>query len=183
MADPIETLEVELPHEVEDVPSDFFAAGVLRLGKFVSLLFLLSMMILIFEVVMRYVFHSPTQWVHETTIFICAICFVFGGLHAVSRDGHIRIVLIYDYLGPTIRRRVDIGIYTVCAFSTAMFSYAVWPTVVGSFYAPSGEFRMITSGSAWNPPFPALLRAFLFVALVAMTIQFALLVLKLFKGK
>ncbi|WP_417259947.1 TRAP transporter small permease subunit [Celeribacter sp.] len=183
MTDPNEIPNVELPHETEDVPSDFFAAGVLWLGKFFSLLFLLSMTILIFEVVMRYVFHSPTKWVHETTIFICAICFVFGGLHAVSRDGHIRIVLIYDYLGPKIRRRVDIAIYTVCALSTAMFSYAIWPTVFGSFFAPSGEFRMITSGSAWNPPFPALLRAFLFLALVAMTIQFALFVFKLLRGK
>ena len=134
--------------------------------------------ILIFEVVMRYVFDSPTKWVHETTIFICAVCFVFGGLHAVARDGHIRIVLLYDKAGARARRWLDITIYAACGFATAMFSWSVWPTVVGSFFAPTGEFRMITSGSAWNPPFPALLRAFLFVVLVAMTVQFALFVLR-----
>ena len=171
------------PEEQEDQPSDFFAAMILKLGHFFSLLFLVSMCVLIFEVVMRYVFNSPTKWVHETTIFICAICFVFGGLHAVSRDGHIRIVLLYDHISDHMRCWFDVVIYSVCGAATAMFSYALWPTVVKSFYDPTGTFRMITSGSAWNPPFPALLRAFLFITLVAMTLQFAVLVINRARGK
>ncbi|WP_424987143.1 TRAP transporter small permease subunit [Microbulbifer sp. S227A] len=172
-----------LAEDQDDKPGDFLAAIVLRLGHFFALLFLVSMCILIFEVVMRYVFDRPTIWVHETTIFICAVCFVFGGLHSVSRDGHIRIVLLYDHFGPAMRRWVDAAIYAVCGLATAMFSYALWPTVVKSFYDPTGAFRMITSGSAWNPPFPTLLRAFLFITLVAMTLQFALLVINRIRGK
>lgn len=174
---------ITLPEEAEAPPPDFFAAGVGWLGHRVATLFLVSMCILIFEVVMRYVFDRPTIWVHETTIFLCAVSFVFGGLHSVSRNGHIRIVLIYDHIGANIRRWMDVVIYSVCGMATAMFSYALWPTVVKSFYDPTGAFRMITSGSAWNPPFPALLRAFLFVILVAMTIQFALFVVNKLRGK
>ncbi|NNE80600.1 MAG: hypothetical protein HKN18_10040 [Silicimonas sp.] len=64
-----------------------------------------------------------------------------------------------------------------------MFSYSIWPTVVKSFWAPTGEFRMITSGSAWNPPYPTFLRAFLFIVLIVMTLQFALLVINRLRGK
>lgn len=168
--------------EKQDVAKDAFGKGLLKIGNLFAALFLLSMAILIYEVVMRYVFNSPTAWVHETTIFLCAICFVFGGLHAVVRDGHIRVVILYDYVGERVRRWLDIVIYSICGFATAMFSYAVWPTVVKSFWAPSGEFRMITSGSAWNPPYPTLLRAFLFITLVAMTIQFAIFVINLIRA-
>lgn len=169
--------------EDKDHPSDWFAAGVLKLGHFFSILFVLSMAILIFEVVMRYVFDRPTIWVHETTIFLCAICFLFGGLHCVSRDRHIRIVLLYDAVSDRSRRWFDIVIYTICGLATAMFSFAIWPTVVKSFFAPTGELRMIRSGSAWNPAFPTYLRAFLFTVLVAMTIQFAIFVINRIRGK
>lgn len=171
------------PEETQEVPSDFLAAATLKLGRLFASLFLVSMAILIFEVVMRYVFDSPTIWVHETTIFICAICFVFGGLHCVSRNGHIRVVLLYDHVSPAMRRRLDIAIHTICGLATGMFSHSIWPTVVKSFWAPTGEFRMITSGSAWNPPYPTLLRAFLFLVLIAMTMQFAILVFNRIRRK
>lgn len=164
-------------------PADFFAAAVARIGHLFAVLFLVSMCILIFEIVMRYAFNRPTIWVHETTIFICAICFVYGGLHSVSRDGHIRIVLLYDKASQNVRRWLDIVIYTICGIATALFSYAIWPTVFKSFYDPTGAFRMITSGSAWNPPYPALLRAFLFIALVAMTVQFLVFVINKIRGQ
>ena len=167
----------------ESEPSDFLAKVVSKLGHLFAVFFIVSMGILIFEVVMRYVFNQPTIWVHETTIFLCGVCFLFGGLHSVSRNGHIRIVVLYDYVGEKVRRWLDIAIYTVCACATAMFSYAIWPTVVKSFYAPNGEFRMITSGSAWNPPFPALLRAFLLIILVIMTIQFLVFVINRLRNK
>lgn len=170
-------------HEQPDVAPDFFGAIILKLGHFFSALFILSMAILIFEVVMRYVFDSPTIWVHETTIFLCAVCFVFGGLHSVTRNGHIRVVLLYDYVGDRVRRWLDVAIYTTCGLATGMFCVALWPTVLKSFFAPTGEFRMITSGSAWDPAYPTYLRAFLFIVLIAMTVQFALFVINLLRRK
>ena len=41
-----------------------------------------------------------------------------------------------------------------------------------AFFAPTGEFRMETSGSAWDPKFPALIKLALFAALLGMTIQY-----------
>ena len=37
----------------------------------------LAMLILIQEVFLRYVLNSPTNWAHETTVFLCAIAMLF----------------------------------------------------------------------------------------------------------
>ena len=41
-------------------------------------------------------------------------------------------------------------------------------------FTPAGDFRLETSGSAWNPPYPGILKVFLFVILVLLAIQFAI---------
>lgn len=173
MQEPLDSL----PETVASETLGRFALAINKLGSVFSLLFLISMSVLLIEVVMRYAFHRPTIWAHETTTFLCAISFVFGGLYSVSKNSHIRIVLLYDTVGPKVKRYLDIMIYTICGVATAIFSYATWPTVYKSMFNPAGEFHLITSGSAWNPPFPAILRIFLFIVLVAMTVQFALFVI------
>jgi len=123
---------------------------------------------------MRYAFNAPTIWVHETTTTLTALCFAFGGAYCLAVDKHIRVVLIYDHVGPAARRWMDIGICLICTVVCAMMSYAAWSLVAKSLWTPAGVFRLETSGSAWNPPFPGLVKSFLFLILVVMTVQFAL---------
>lgn len=148
---------------------------IVALGLPFSMFFVLSMAVLLFEVVMRYVFNSPTLWVHETTVFLCAIGFMFGGLYCTAKDTHIRIVIIYDAVGPKARRLLDIVIYTVCytvcALASASFAYAAWTMAERASFTPSGSFRLETSGTAWNPPTPALLKLFLLLVLILITVQ------------
>jgi len=176
-------VQPQAPAEIEERGTEPLSRAVLLLGKGFAGLFVISMVILIYEVVMRYVFNAPTIWVHETTVFLCAVGFVFGGLHSVSRNGHIRVVLLYDWVSERTRRCLDVGIYVACSLATGIFSYALWPTVVKSFWSPSGAFRVVTSGSAWNPPYPSLLRAFLFVTLIATTLQFAIFAVQRLRGR
>lgn len=163
-----------LPTDPDAVPAE---AGLLgRLINGISSLFafgfVLSMSVLILEIFMRHLFDAPTLWAHETTTFICATGFIFGGLYCAVRNKHIRVVPIYDAVPPHIRRWFDICIYFVCAISTGFFSYAAWLMVQRSIFAPDGTVRFETSGSAWNPPAPALLKLFLLAVLCIMTIQF-----------
>jgi TRAP-type C4-dicarboxylate transport system permease small subunit len=165
-----------------DLSSAKFSALIIRFGAFFSYFYLIIMLILIFEIFMRYVLNSPTQWVHETSIFLSAICFVFGGLYSASSNTNLRIVLVYDIVSKDIRRWLDITIYSLCTLTTAAFSIATWYAVEKSFWTPSGEFRIVTSGSAWNPPYPSYLRAFLLLVLMAMTVQFIIFVYQIFRG-
>lgn len=141
-----------------------FAAGIV-----------LSAVILLTEVFLRYVLNAPTIWAHETTTFLCGIAFLYGGLFCAARDSHIRVVLIYDHLSGRLRRVFDIAIALACSIAAGFFTYAAWIMAMKAAWAPTGEFRLERSGSAWNPPTPALVKWFLLGMLVLLTAQFLIL--------
>ncbi len=141
-----------------------FAAGIV-----------LSAAILLMEVFLRYVLNSPTIWAHETTVFLCGLAFTFGGLYCTSRNSHIRVVLIYDVLPPGLRRVFDILISLICAVSSGFFAYASWSMVKRAVWTPAGEIRLETTGSAWSPPTPALIKLAIFVTMILLVLQFVIL--------
>lgn len=138
--------------------------------------------VLLLEVVLRYLFDSPTIWAHETAIFLCALGFVYGGLYCAAKDRHIRVVLIYDQVTGRARRLLDCAIALVCAGSACFFTYASWLMVEKAIFRPNGDFVLETSGSAWNPPTPALLKCFLLAVMAALAIQFAVLAFNYARG-
>ena len=142
-----------------------------------------SMLILIQEVILRYVFNAPTIWAHETTIFLCGAAFLYGGLYCTARDRHIRVVIIYDLLGTKLRRVFDTVISLVSAATSAMFAWAAWQMVGRAAFRPDGGFRLERSGSAWDPVYPGLLKIFLLVILIVMTVQFLVLAWNHAKGR
>ncbi|WP_306031161.1 TRAP transporter small permease subunit [Stappia sp. MMSF_3263] len=148
-----------------------FAAGIV-----------LSMAVLINEVVLRYLFNAPTIWAHETTIFLCGIAFIYGGLYCTARDRHIRVVLIYDALPPGARRAFDVIISLICAASSAMFAFAAWVMVQRAAFRPDGSFRLERSGSAWDPVYPGLVKVFLLAVLAVMAVQFLVLAVNYARG-
>lgn len=131
--------------------------------------------ILLVEVFLRYVLNSPTIWAHETTTFLCGISFLYGGLYCASRNSHIRVVLIYDILPRKVRRIVNIVISFASFIAAGFFTYAAWIMTDKALFTPMGDFRMERSGSAWNPPTPALVKTFLLIVMILMTIQFLIL--------
>lgn len=154
------------------IEAGIFGRVIDRIGTVFAVGFLLSMAVLMYEIFMRHLFNAPTLWAHETTTFLCASGFIFGGLYCAVHNKHIRVVPVYDAVSPEARRWLDVVIYVICAISTGFFSVAAWRGVERSVFAPGGRFRLETSGSAWNPPIPALLKVFLFIVLVSLTIQF-----------
>jgi TRAP-type C4-dicarboxylate transport system permease small subunit len=136
------------------------------------------MAVLIFEVLLRYLLNSPTIWGHETSIFLCALSFIWGGLYCVSSDRHIRVVIIYDLLGGRAKMIMDAIIHFLCVISCLFFAWASWTMVEKSWWSPSGLMRLETTGSAWNPPTPALLKGIMLLVLVLMTLQFLLFLIR-----
>lgn len=169
-----------IPEAVASPHSPLPEAG--RLGRGISWLtglfaagILLAAAVLVLEVVMRYFFNSPTTWAHETSIFLSAITFIFGGLLCVIRNSHIRVVLLYDLVAGRARQILDIAISLLCAFSTGFFAWAAWRMVKKATVRPSGDLYLETSGSAWNSPAPALVKIFLLIVLIVMCSQFLVL--------
>lgn len=146
-----------------------------RLGLIFALGLLAAMLILIQEVLLRYVFNAPTIWAHETTVFLCGAAFIFGGLYCTARDRHIRVVVLYDMVSPPVRRWFDVVISLICALCTGFFTWAAWGMVTKAIFTPGGAVRLESSGSAWDPVYPALIKILLLVVMAVTTVQFLIL--------
>ncbi|MBL4647307.1 MAG: TRAP transporter small permease subunit [Rhizobiales bacterium] len=172
----------------DDKQSPIPEAGILGviLGKFSDLFAVMiwaAAIILVIEVFLRYVFNAPTIWGHETVVFLTACSSMFGGLLVAPRDRHIRVVIIYDYLPPKAKRVLNVIISFLCFLSTLFFTWAVWIAVNRAIFTPQGDFRVERSGTAFNAPYPGLLRVFLFVVMILLTLQFLTLTINYFRKK
>ncbi|OMH25971.1 C4-dicarboxylate ABC transporter permease [Motiliproteus sp. MSK22-1] len=152
---------------------------IVKLGDILSVVFLGSACIIVFEIVARYVFDSPTIWVHETTTLLCAICFLYAGSYCLACNRHIRIGLFYDAVSARVRRILDIFIAFLGLVYMLVLSWAAFGVANKALFAPWGAFRPETSGSAWDPALPAIVKTFLFCVVVLMLIQFLLQLIRL----
>lgn len=166
--------EPQLPDSHEPEGTNPLERGIIWLGHKLSLLFALIVLISTYEIVRRYVFDSPTLWVHETVTFMGASLFVFGGLYAFAIDRHVRVVLVYDAVSDRARCVLRIVHHLLGLGFCTMMVYASWFMAKGAVLAPWGAIRLETSGSAWNPPFPAFLKVLILVAMVVLTLQYLL---------
>ena len=106
-------------------------------------------------------------------IFQCIkLGFVFGGLFCAARDKHIRVVILYDIVGPKMRKTLDVFISVVCMISSGFFAWAAWLMVERAAFTPTGDIHLETTGSAFNAPYPGVLKVFLFLTLIVLTVQF-----------
>src|SRR6056297_2420064 len=62
--------------------------------------------IITYEVIMRYVFNSPTFWVGELSIFLCMGIGFLGIAYALKNDSHFAITIVVDRLSRKGRRRM-----------------------------------------------------------------------------
>jgi TRAP-type mannitol/chloroaromatic compound transport system permease small subunit len=160
--------------DVSEQPRNRLDRAVVYVGNAASLMFIFTVAISFFEVVMRYVFNAPTIWVHESASFIGAVLFVFGGSYALATNKHVRVVLIYDVVSPRVRTYLNIFHHIMGLLFSGLLAYAAWQMTDSAIFNPYGELHLETSGSAWNPPFPALVKIMILFTMVLMFAQFVL---------
>ena len=142
--------------------------AVVRIGNGASLLYFFVVSIAFYEVVTRYFFNAPTSWVHETTTFVVGLCLVYGGVHCYAADKHIAMVFIRDSFGPRVRWIFDFIGHTLILIFFVLMLIGAFDSAWDAFIRPNGDFRMQTSGTGIDTPFPALSKGFLFVCCVAL---------------
>jgi TRAP-type mannitol/chloroaromatic compound transport system permease small subunit len=125
-----------------------------------------------YEVVARYGFDRPTNWVHPLTTSLCALTFVLAGPYVLQRREFIRVTFIYDRFGPGLKRLVDMFSALLLIFWAAVLAYASWLQAASAIYRfRGGRWRPETLGSAWDVPLPALVRGVLFLACALLLLQ------------
>lgn len=167
-------MSTQVNDEQEHAPKNPLDRALKYLGDAASLLFVLTVIISFYEVVMRYLFNSPTTWVHETASFLGGILFVLGGSYALATNRHVRVVLIYDSVSEKTKKILNVFHHLMGMLFTSLMIYASYHMMTSSWLSPLGGIRLETSGSAWDPAFPAYTKLFILVIFIVMFFQFLL---------
>ncbi|MBL4647261.1 MAG: TRAP transporter small permease [Rhizobiales bacterium] len=122
-------------------------------------------MVMFYEVIMRYIFEKPTLWANELSLWMAGFVFLLAGLYAMQQRSHIRIYVIYDMMPRWMKKASDVvAVFLIWAFAAAL----VW----GGFNEAKSKFiRWETFGTAWDPPLPATIKTGILVIIVLVAIQ------------
>ena len=133
-------------------------------GEVTSMLIYPLLVIVIYEVFMRYVFNAPTSWGFEATTFLYGVHYMFGLAYTDVHDGHVKVDIFTARMSK--RTQALIGILTNCTIFLPVFTcMAIW-AVKFAITSTAGLERNSTS---WAPPI------WPFKIIMAMTFIFLLL--------
>lgn len=115
-------------------------------GYIVSVINPLVVAIVVYEIIRRFVFNSPTIWANEATIYLSALAYLLGGAYSLYYKAHVRVDIIYLKFPVRVRAILDIITFF---FAFIYLSSLCW---YGSLYAFDSLKVLEKSGSPWNPP-------------------------------
>jgi TRAP-type mannitol/chloroaromatic compound transport system permease small subunit len=134
-----EPLPTELPEEVayhDDPPPEIpglpgrIARGIDALvrvtGELVAYWAVLAVFAYYFEVIGRYVFNSPTNWVHESTFLMFGMQYMVAGAYAYRGESHVRVDLLYTHLSPRAKAVCDVIGSVFVFFFLAVMAWTGW---------------------------------------------------------
>ncbi len=117
-----------------------------HLGRFVSFWVVAMAGVVMYEVVARYAFNSPTTWADESAQLIFAVYLILGGGYAMLRKEHIRMDILYNKLSPRTRAILDL---VTSVFLFLFVGTLLW---MGAEQAGISLAAREHSWSAWAPP-------------------------------
>ena len=114
-------------------------------GRIASYLALYIMFALVYEVIARYIFNSPTIWVYELNAYaFCFYCALSGGF-VMLNNAHINVEILYEKFSPRRKLLIDV-VTSVCFFS--VIGILLWKsglTAWESWEAKEESFSLLSS--------------------------------------
>ena len=115
-------------------------------GKCLSWLIVFIIIIYCTEVLLRYVFNSPTTWAHESTTYFFGAYFMLGGAYALRMGKMVKVDIWVNRLNPRTRCIVD-GVMSII---TLLFLLVL--LYHGTELAYSSVMKNERSSTPWGPP-------------------------------
>jgi TRAP-type mannitol/chloroaromatic compound transport system permease small subunit len=140
-------------------------------GLAAALVFILVVLML-YDVFMRYVFNAPTLWGFEVSTWTMGAAFILSIGYALATDAHVRVDLLYSRIPRRVLTVVDLIFLPVLLLIVAWLTWGLWGYFFDAYR--TGEK---SGGSAWNPkvwPF----RLILLIGFAAFTLQIVASILK-----
>ncbi|MEQ8322170.1 MAG: TRAP transporter large permease subunit [Rhodospirillales bacterium] len=134
-------------------------------GFSVSFLYLMAAACTLWEVAARYVFNSPTQWVFEVVMVLCACAWMLSAGYVTLQKRHIGITVLYLMASKRTRWWLDLFAMTVGVLALYML---VSDTLIRALESIDLVER---GGTAWNSPLPMVLKTVLVCGLFMYMVQ------------
>ena len=94
-----------------------------KIGEAAAYTLTVFMCLMVYEVIMRYFFQSPTMWVHETCGFLFAFYIAFTGGWVLQLKGHVAVDIAYQYFSTRGKIVADL-IVSIVGF--VLFAVLLW---------------------------------------------------------
>lgn len=78
------------------------------IGKAISYLILVLVGVIVYEIVARYFFNSPTIWAHEISQMVYGAYVILLGGYLQQRNGHVNVDILYLRFKPRTRAIIDL---------------------------------------------------------------------------
>jgi TRAP-type mannitol/chloroaromatic compound transport system permease small subunit len=134
--DPTMTMHTRLTDAIEWVN--------VKAGEYVAYWAVISVFVYYYEVVARFVFNSPTNWVHESMFLMYGMQYMISGAYAYREDQHVRVDVLYVHLSERGKAIADI------VSSVFFFIFATTMLWTGWRFAADAVQNAETSFTEWG---------------------------------
>lgn len=116
-------------------------------GEITSFVIYPLLIVIIYEVFMRYAFNSPTIWGFEFTAFAYGIHYMLGLSFMENADGHVKVDILTGRFSP--KTQAVIGIISYACIFGPVFFFMTWGAMKFAYTATISNELNSTS---WAPP-------------------------------
>lgn len=118
-----------------------------RQGEVTAMLIFPLLLVVIYEVFMRYVLNRPTIWGFEVTGFLYGLHYMFGLAYADVHDGHVRVDIFTSRFSGRVRNIIAI-VTILLIFMPVMTPMVIWSVR----YAAMSVSQLERNSTSWAPP-------------------------------
>lgn len=137
-----------------------------RFGRGVSWLMLLMVLVVFFDVILRYLFRTSTVWLQESEWHLFGIVYLLAAGYTMLYDEHVRVDIVYSRWPSRKKAWSDLILYLVFFYPSAfMVMITTWPFVRDSFRVLEG------SPDPGGIPYRFLLKSVIIVGFALLTLQ------------
>lgn len=116
-------------------------------GKGISYLVILMVLLLVYEVIMRYAFNNPTVFAHEASLFLYGTTGMLAGAWVLRHEGHVRMDAIYGRLSLRTRAIIDLATAPLFFLLVGVVLWTGWD--MAYFSVKVNEHTQ----TPWGPPY------------------------------
>lgn len=136
------------------------------IGRITMILIISMTMVMLYEVMLRYIVEAPTLWANELTLWIAGFVFMLSGIYAMQQRSHIRIFILYEMM-PRWMQHICDTLWVLLLWLFAFFM--IYGSYKQVFVIKFHRWEMF--GTAFDPPIPATIQPMILITIVLISIQ------------